>query len=514
MALLNNPDLVARLERCIDLPTPPGVAEQIIELSADPNSDIGVLAEVVSLDPALTVKVLRMANSPMYARNAKVETLEQAVMMFGWNGTLNLALSFSLVSKINSNSDEGLDYNFFWKRSISAAVSAKHFAKVVGIESRKEDLFLPGLLQDIGMLALDKAVPDLYNNILDDQHQHKVVQKIEKEKLSVDHAVVGAWLLDRWNLPERIIDLVSISHNEERYANVGNTTPAENCIEVSNVLADCICSDVDKKDYGYAANVCEKLLGIDQEGFLDNLKGIVDEIQDTAIIFELDVGDPRLLNCIAEQAKELLLLRSMESLKTAEELHHEAEYLESKAKKLEDSARLDGLTKIYNRGYLEKAIESEFESSNLRNSPFAVVMVDLDHFKKINDEYGHSCGDKALVYAVEILRSCIRGTDSLFRYGGEEFVAILPNTNDAGAESFATRVIETFNNKRFVIEKESINFPLTASLGVVTHGENYEFDNWEHLLNIADYCLYASKANGRNQYTLYKEDDIAKAAVG
>ena len=512
--LLDNQDLITRLERCRDLPTPPGVAEQIIKLSADQNSSISELAEVVSLDPALSVKVLRMANSPMYARQAKVETLEQAVMMFGWNGTLNLALSFSLVSRIDSDSINGLDYNFFWKRSVSAAVSAKHLGKVVGIDEKKEDLFLPGLLQDIGMLALDKAIPDLYTGINNRQHQHKVVQQIENEKIGVDHSAVGSWLLERWNLPQRIIDLVGISHHEERYTNVGNTTPAENCIEVSNVIADCICSDEDEKDYHYAAKVCEKLLGLDNEAFLENLEGIADEIQDTALIFELDVGDPRLLNCIAEQAKELLLLRSMESLKAAEELHHEAEFLESKAKRLEDSAKLDALTNIYNRGYLEEALEDEFKSSNVRNTPLAVAMLDLDHFKKINDKYGHSCGDKALVYAVDILRSCIRGTDSLFRYGGEEFVVLLPNTDDVGAESFATRIIDAFNNNNFVVEEESINIPLTASLGIAIHGKNIKFDNWEHLLNIADYCLYASKASGRNQYTLYSEENISKAAVG
>lgn len=513
VTILDNPDLIARLERCRDLPTPPGVAEQIIGLSADSNSDVSVLADVVSLDPALTVKILRMANSPMYARAAKVETLEQAVMMFGWNGTLNLALSFSLVSKIDSSSEQGLDHNFFWKRSISAAVSAKHLGKEVGIDSRKEDLFLPGLLQDVGMLALDKAIPDLYTDIDDDEHQHKAIQKIEIDNIGVDHASVGAWLLDRWNLPQRIIDLVEISHHEERYAKVENATPAENCIEVSNVIADCICSDEGKKDYRYAANVCEKLLGMDEDAFLENLEGISKEITETAAIFELDVGDHRLLNCIAEQAKELLLLRSMETLKTAEELGEEAEYLESKAKKLEDIAKIDALTKIYNRGYLEKSIKFEFGMSSSRNCPLAVVMVDLDNFKRVNDTYGHSCGDKALIHAVEILRSCIRDTDSVYRYGGEEFVVLLPGTGNQGAESLASRIIEAFSNKDFLYQDDVV-IPVTASLGIAVHREGIDFDNWEHLLNIADYCLYTSKANGRNQYTLYKEENTAKAAAG
>lgn len=513
MTLLDNPDLIVRLERCRDLPTPPGVAEQIIGLSADSNSDISVLAEVVSLDPALTVKVLRMANSPMYARQTKVESLEQAVMMFGWNGTLNLALSFSLVSKIDSSLNQGLDHNFFWKRSISAAVSAKHLSKVVGIDSRKEDLFLPGLLQDIGMLALDKAVPDLYTNINADQHQHKIVQQIEKDKIGVDHASVGAWLLNRWNLPQRIIDLVEISHHDDRYAKVGNSTPAENCIEVSNVIADCICSDEDKKDYHYAANICKKILGLNEEAFLNNLEGISQEITETATIFELDVGDPRLLNCIAEQAKELLLLRSMETLRTAEELHHEAEFLESKAKKLEDSAKIDALTQIYNRGFLDIALKHEFESSIKRDIPLTVVMVDLDRFKNINDSYGHDCGDNVLIYAVGLLKACVRDSDSIFRYGGEEFLLMLPSTGLEGARSFSERLISSFNDNTFEYRNNK-KISITASAGIAIQGEGVNFKNSSELVNAADQCMYDAKNSGRNQFKIYGNYKPMKMAVG
>ncbi len=513
MPVLDNPDLIVRLERCRDLPTPPGVAEQIIGLSADSNNDISVLADVVSLDPALTVKVLRMANSSMYARTAKVETLQQAVMMFGWNGTLNLALSFSLVSKVSSSSNQGLDHNFFWKRSISAAVSAKHMGKVVGIDSKKEDLFLPGLLQDIGMLALDKAVPDLYADIGHDQHQHKVVQKIENDSIGVDHASVGAWLLDRWNLPQRIIDLVAISHHEERYEKVGNATPAENCIEVSNVIADCICSDEDKKDYHYAASVCKKVLGLNEEAFLVNLEGISKEISDTAVIFELDVGDPRLLNCIAEQAKELLLLRSMETLRTAEELHHEAEYLESKTKKLEDSAKIDALTEIYNRGYLEIALKNEFASAKSKAYPLTVIMVDLDRFKSINDSYGHDCGDKVLKYAVSLLKACIRDSDSLFRYGGEEFLIVLPNTGLNGARSFSERLIKSFNDNTFDYN-ENKKISITASAGIATQGEGIDFKNCNELVKAADQCMYEAKQCGRNQFKVYEPENTVRVAAG
>ena len=512
MAILNNSDLVAQLEGSRDLPTPPGVAEQIIGLSSQPNSDVSVLADVVSLDPALTVKMLRMANSPLYARQGKIDSLEQALMMFGWNGTLNLALSFSLVSKIEPSSEQGLDYKYFWKRSIAGAVACRHFGKVVKINSRREDLFLPGLLQDIGMLALDKVMPDLYNDIGNKQHHHKFIQELEYEMLGVDHAAVGAWLLHRWNLPQRIIDLVAVSHQDDKHENEGDAQLSKNCIEVSNVIADCIFSDEDQRDYHYAAKITDKILGLDKTEFIDHLKVITEEIKDTATIFELDVGDPKLLNCIAEQAKELLLLRSMETLKTAEELHQAAELLQSKAKKLEDSAKRDSLTNIYNRGYLEISLSREFEMSKDTGWSLALVMVDLDNFKKVNDTYGHDCGDKVLKYAVNILETCIRATDTLYRYGGEEFVVILPNTGLEGVQSFASRIIETFNSSRFEY-KNDISISVTASVGVAIQGEDVDFDDWEELLNTADKCLYESKQKGRNRYTIYEQQNPMQATA-
>ena len=231
-----------------------------------------------------------------------------------------------------------------------------------------------------------------------------------------------------------------------------------------------------------------------------------------AEIFDIDVGDPTVLNCITEQAKDLLLLRSMESLKTAEELHQAAELLESKAKKLEDSAKRDPLTNIYNRGFLEISLSREFEMSKDTEWPLAVVMVDLDNFKNVNDTYGHECGDKVLKYAVSILEKCSRSSDTLYRYGGEEFVVMLPNTDLDGVKSFASRIIETFNNNKFEDQK-GISIPVTASAGVAIQGEGMDFNNWEELLNMADHCMYLSKQNGRNQYTIYDQDDQIQAAV-
>ena len=99
--------LYARLKRCTNLPSPPPVGMRIVELGQDPETTVHQVAEVVGLDPALTAKILRMANSPLYARQRKTENLRQAITLFGLNGTLTLALSFTIIGSSRSAPDSG-----------------------------------------------------------------------------------------------------------------------------------------------------------------------------------------------------------------------------------------------------------------------------------------------------------------------------------------------------------------------------------------------------------------------
>ena len=213
---LANNELRNRLEHCTNLPSPPGVATRIIELSLDPNVSLNDVAAAVRVDPALTTKILRIANSAFYARQRKIDNLHQAIMMFGLNGTLTLALSFSLVKSLCGTDGKGMDYNLFWRRSLAAAIACRSIGSRLQLGS-KEDLFLTGLIQDIGMLALDQFVPDLYQEIGPQQGDHLHVQNVERETLSTDHAAVGAWLLQRWNLPERWVQAVAGSHDFPEY---------------------------------------------------------------------------------------------------------------------------------------------------------------------------------------------------------------------------------------------------------------------------------------------------------
>lgn len=306
MAASMKQEVLDRLKKCKDLPSPPGVAAQIIDLSSNVNSDIDTLAEVVSMDPVLSAKIIRMANSSLYMRRVETQDVQQAVMMFGWTGTLNIALSFSVVGSISEDSAAGLDHGMFWKRSLATAVACRKLGEVVKYPLR-EELFLPGLLQDIGMLAFDKAIPKVYAGIDERQQDHKYLCVLEKQKLGCDHAAAGEWLLKSWRIPEKITRLIAISHGEyiDEYDDLD--PKLVKCIRYSGPMADCIYCDEENKNYMDVAELAEKQFGLDITDFLSLIGKLTEEYQELATLFDVDAGDPKLLQANAENAKQVLL---------------------------------------------------------------------------------------------------------------------------------------------------------------------------------------------------------------
>jgi diguanylate cyclase (GGDEF)-like protein len=167
----------------------------------------------------------------------------------------------------------------------------------------------------------------------------------------------------------------------------------------------------------------------------------------------------------------------------------------------------DGLTGLYNRRHFEERLREEFGRSQRYGAPLALIMLDLDHFKVVNDRYGHPFGDRVLRETAELLSTSIRDHDICARYGGEEFAIILPSTNLAGAAAVAQRFLSRMREKSYRIKDEkkdeqagvggSLDVRVTASVGVASHPAS-GVSSAERLLELADGELYRAKAEGRN----------------
>ncbi|MGF1720677.1 diguanylate cyclase [Vibrio kyushuensis] len=162
-------------------------------------------------------------------------------------------------------------------------------------------------------------------------------------------------------------------------------------------------------------------------------------------------------------------------------------------------ATQDSLTKIINRRYFWDIGRKEFALYRNESSSFSVVILDIDHFKQINDQHGHSVGDKALVHFTQICNQGLRDTDIFGRVGGEEFAIILPNTNSEKALAVTNRIRTLLVDNPMGIHPNEIK--MTVSIGVAVIDNNSSFDS---LIEQADIALYQAKESGRNRVTLYR----------
>ena len=173
---------------------------------------------------------------------------------------------------------------------------------------------------------------------------------------------------------------------------------------------------------------------------------------------------------------------------------------------LRDEATHDPLTKAWNRSGILEILQRECARALRLQSSVGVVMADLDHFKPVNDTYGHMAGDEVLREIVRRMTTSVRAYDSIGRYGGEEFVIVFP---DCGAESAFQRAEQLRRDiTSKPVDTASAPVSVTASLGVAASDQG-SCENYEVLLRAADAALYRSKAAGRNQTTLATHEEIA-----
>lgn len=168
--------------------------------------------------------------------------------------------------------------------------------------------------------------------------------------------------------------------------------------------------------------------------------------------------------------------------------------------RVQHRAQRDGLTGLFNYAYFQAALNHEVERAKRTGSHLAVIMIDLDHLKSINDRLGHEAGDEALKLVAGKMTQCLRQMDIVARTGGDEFMALLPETNVDTAEIIAGRILDTLN--RAVHSKWG---PLSASIGIA--GTPHEEKNKETILKIADMACYVSKKDGRNRVTSSRKLD-------
>lgn len=172
--------------------------------------------------------------------------------------------------------------------------------------------------------------------------------------------------------------------------------------------------------------------------------------------------------------------------------------------RLEQETITDPLTGIYNRRHLERRLEEEFNHARQSGSELSILLIDIDHFKEINDTYGHAVGDLVIKDLAKLIGHFVRHCDFLARFGGDEFVVIALNTSAADAVTFAEHIIRFIEIQDMTLGKddgEVLQIKTTISIGIASLDESA--DSYQHLFRNADNALYNAKHKGRNRADVY-----------
>jgi HD-like signal output (HDOD) protein len=302
----------AELERQLllmpNLPSPPVVATRLIECAKQPELEAKTLATVISMDSALSAKLLRIANSPLYAQCRKTETVRQAITVLGLNSALAISLSFSLLKSIRGTKIKTVDLDHVWRRSFLAAICARSIGEAVRC-TFVEELFLAGLLQDIGLLALARIAPELYTEETLLSLDHEGLIQRERNQFGADHAEVGAWLLKTWNMPERTVEAVTRSHMNRRSEVAGSSRHFNEVVVLSGPLADWFLGKQQARACAKVYLLSKEMLGFDEERLHAVLARVQEVLADAEALFEMKlVANPEE---IIAQARELLMFRQL-----------------------------------------------------------------------------------------------------------------------------------------------------------------------------------------------------------
>jgi diguanylate cyclase (GGDEF)-like protein len=488
------------IDERIKLPSPPAIALKVLDAVRQDGDSFNDLAGIIKADPALTARILKIANSSLYRLPKRVDSLAQATALIGTQALKNIALSFVIIEGFQDTPQGSFDLDLFWRRSVSSAVAAEVLAETTGLRDR--DIFISALLQDIGVLIMFLSDATAYTEVIDNKRiSGKSTPEAEKEHFGFDHTEVGCHLLKTWNLPNTICEPVRYHHSQEL------EEPYLNSARILN-LADKISSIYHGKQCNRKSIEVHQSLSSSYGFQSEKTDGIIDAIGNKALeimeCFSIPPGKMKPFSQLMQEANEELgrlnysyeqvVLELTQAKQNAEQLAIE---LKRSNDKLRELALRDGLTGLYNHRYFFEVFESLVKNSLRYKHPISLLILDIDHFKRVNDTYGHPAGDHVLKEISQIMIKLVRHCDIVARYGGEEFAVILPETSVVGAKVLAQRLRRGVEQHQIRLNNKLIS--ITISIGVVSSDMDGIELTTDALIKKSDHALYKAKFHGRNR---------------
>ena len=487
--------IVRRIQSLSFLPTTVSVAVRLFQLERGENANPADYARVIASDAGLAGRILTLANSPWYGLPMKVTQPLVAVNLFGITAVRTLAINFCLSGlhgELKLNKEEG---HQLWKASLCKAVAAREVAR--GLDPKlAEEAYLAGLFQDIALPVMLAAAPELTHALLDQPMNTAWRLESERAAMGADHAAFGGVLATRLRLPEQQARMIATHHDL-----AGLRSLAPEPLSAGAYAASLFPHRLDSWDPTDVERLREFLAG--EAGGKRELEPFLSQVsteckREFAYFDRSKVTEVKFMELISAATREV----AEDAQRLVESVHEMKQHVASadqavarlanERSLLAEQAARDPLTGALNRAGFQQDCQQALARVRAESLPVALVFIDVDRFKELNDRWGHTAGDDALRQIVAVTRECSRNTDLIGRLGGDEFAVLLPNCTEKRAAEIANHIRDAVKSRTL---QQGASMSISVGLVWVRGGDPLTLDA---LIGASDQRMYAAKRAGGN----------------
>lgn len=494
-------DLSPFVENIARLPSIPVFVTKIVAMAKTDDIDMQSIAELITNDPALSVKILQCSNSAIYGNNQKIETLRRAIVRLGLNTTVNLALSFSLVRGIGEKGNSGLHYPLFWRRALLSASAALELGRLTG-ERALEELFLAALLQDIGMIAIDCLYPDFYADLGSDQIFHQRVREYEIERMGGDHAEAGAWLCKHWGLADRTTLAVGKSHRPTTFVKSDKEGMFLSCVAVSGVIADYMILGETPDARNQLLIQCQRILELPASKVDDIIECMREHTPEMENIFDTPLTESPSQYALLEDANAALSEINIQVIRSNKELQSQLKTTVS-ISKLSKEERYDPSTGVYSRKFADSYLPDVFNLAERSERSISFMLFEIHNIKDVKKRLSKDEAVEFFATLAKLLEQTVRGDDLVARYSEEQFLLALTGTTDEQAGMVCQRIYTAVSD--LIVDSKKGLVIIEPCIGSATHGDICKFCGYQETLDAAIASLHSAKLQRKERIVQFEK---------
>lgn len=485
------------------MPTTTSVAMKLIDLGKDAHAGPAEYAAIICADSALTSKLLSLANSAWFGLRNQVTRPHLAINLLGLSTVRTLAITYCISGLHNSLGLSPDESRTFWTASLAKAVAARCYAESLDPQV-SDEAFTAGLLQDFAQpilysIARDQVLEWLADARLDCQAR----LAREREVFQTDHAEIGRLVAEKMNLPDLYVDAIACHHNHKRLRECLASPALADAVCVASLFPHCLSAWNPRDAEMFHALLCRTPPTLDPVRFGETVSKELALLHARfALSGDEHIDLDELLVAASREAADCTtrLVGAMhEMTQQAERADQQFNQMIKEHSRLEEAARRDALTGALNREGLASRAPAILKKAGCYGNGLAIVYLDLDHFKMINDTCGHMSGDAVLKKVVELLRKQIRETDLVARMGGDEFVAILNDCGRENARRAIARVLQQIARMPLDALPAARAPQVTFSAGLLWVQSTATALDLDELIAATDRLMYQAKRAGGNR---------------